>query len=52
MRHRSTGHSCLEGWSFVEAVAVATDSQDRVYVYNRGQHPVIVFDREGRFLTS
>ena len=41
-----------EGWSFVEAVAVATDSQDRVYVYNRGQHPVIVFDREGWFLTS
>ena len=40
------------GWSFVEVVAVATDSQDRVYVYNRGEHPVIVFDKDGKFLKS
>jgi DNA-binding beta-propeller fold protein YncE len=40
------------GWSFVEVAGVATDSADRVYVFNRGEHPVIVFDREGRFLTS
>jgi sugar lactone lactonase YvrE len=40
------------GWTFVEVAGVATDSQDRVYVFNRGEHPVIVFDREGRFLTS
>jgi DNA-binding beta-propeller fold protein YncE len=39
-------------WSFVEVAGVATDSQDRVYVFNRGTHPVIVFDRDGRFLTS
>jgi len=38
------------GWSFVEATAVAVDSQDRVYVFNRGEHPVIVFDRDGKFL--
>jgi len=31
---------------------VATDSQDRLYVFNRSEHPVIVFDREGRFLGS
>jgi DNA-binding beta-propeller fold protein YncE len=31
---------------------VATDSQDRVYVFNRGEHPVIVFDRDGRFVKS
>jgi DNA-binding beta-propeller fold protein YncE len=41
-----------EGWSFVEATAVAVDSHDHVHVYNRGAHPVIVFDRHGRFLRS
>jgi len=40
------------GWTFVEVVGVATDSNDRVYVFNRGKHPVIVFDHEGKFLTS
>ncbi len=39
-----------ENWTFVEAVGVACDSQDRVYVFNRGEHPVIVFDRDGKFL--
>jgi DNA-binding beta-propeller fold protein YncE len=32
--------------------AVAVDSQDRVYVFNRGEHPMVVFDRDGRFLAS
>ena len=41
-----------DGWSFVEATAVAVDSKDNVYVYNRGAHPVIVFDRQGKFLRS
>ena len=41
-----------EGWSFVEVAGVACDSQDRVYVFNRGEHPVIVFDKEGRFLNA
>jgi DNA-binding beta-propeller fold protein YncE len=40
------------GRSFVEVAGVATDSQDRVYVFNRGEHPLIVFDRDGRFLKS
>jgi DNA-binding beta-propeller fold protein YncE len=31
---------------------VAVDDQDRVYVLNRGGHPVIVFDREGTFVGS
>lgn len=39
-----------EGWSFVEVAGVATSSHDRVYVFNRGEHPVIVFDRKGAFL--
>src|SRR5438093_970019 len=41
-----------DGWSFVEVAGVATDSRDRVFVYNRGEHPVIVFDRDGKFLYS
>ncbi len=41
-----------EGWSFVEVAGVAVDSQDRVYVFNRGDHPVIVFDKEGQFLNA
>jgi len=40
------------GWSFHEVADVAVDSQDRVYVFNRGKHPMIVFDREGNFLSS
>ena len=38
-----------EGMSFVEATSVAVDAHDDVYVFNRGKHPVIVFDRAGRF---
>ena len=41
-----------EGWSFVEVADVAVDSEDQVYVFNRGEHPMIVFDREGNFLSS
>jgi DNA-binding beta-propeller fold protein YncE len=41
-----------EGWEFTQVAGVAVDSQDRVYVYNRGEHPLIIFDREGNFLTS
>ena len=41
-----------EGWTFVEVAGVATDSSDRVYVFSRGEHPVIVFDRDGRFLDA
>jgi len=35
-----------EGWSFIEVAGVACDSQDRVYVFNRGKYPMIVFDKE------
>lgn len=41
-----------EGWSFKEVADVAVDAEDRVYVFNRGEHPMIVFDREGNFLAS
>ena len=41
-----------EGWSFLDVGGVAVDSQDRVYVLNRSDHPVMVFDREGNLLDS
>jgi DNA-binding beta-propeller fold protein YncE len=40
------------GWSHPDVAGVAVDSQDRVYVFNRGEHPVIVYDRDGRFLDA
>lgn len=40
------------GWSFNDVAGVATDSEDRVYVFNRGEHPVIVFDPEGTVLEA
>ncbi|HEX3952779.1 MAG TPA: peptidyl-alpha-hydroxyglycine alpha-amidating lyase family protein [Stellaceae bacterium] len=40
------------GWTFKDVAAVATDKQDRVYVFNRGEHPLMVFDRDGNLLNS
>lgn len=40
------------GWRFVEATAVAVDRKDNVHVFNRGEHPVVIFDRNGSFLRS
>jgi hypothetical protein len=40
------------GWSYREVAAVGVDRQDRVYVFTRGLHPVIIFDRDGNFLRS
>ena len=40
------------GEEFGTVSAVATDSQDRVYVFQRKDPPVVVFDREGNFLSS
>ena len=41
-----------EGWGFKEVAAVGTDARGNVYAFNRGEHPMIVFDREGNFLRS
>jgi DNA-binding beta-propeller fold protein YncE len=40
------------GETFAMVSAVATDSQDRVYAFQRKDPPIAVFDREGKFLTS
>ena len=37
---------------WIGVYALAVDSEDRVYVSNHGDHPVIIFDREGNFRTS
>jgi DNA-binding beta-propeller fold protein YncE len=39
-------------YQFGQVSAVATDSADRVFVFHRGKHPVMVFDRDGKFLRS
>jgi DNA-binding beta-propeller fold protein YncE len=41
-----------DGWRYVEAAGVAVDANDNVLVFTRGEHPVIVFDRDGNFLRS
>lgn len=57
--HGSLTYQAIADWaqrpanfSWTEVAAVATDSQDRVFVFNRGDHPVMVFDRDGTFLRS
>ncbi|MBM3189959.1 MAG: hypothetical protein FJZ90_14700 [Chloroflexi bacterium] len=39
-----------EGWTFHEVPDVAVDAEDRVYVFGRGKHPVMVFGPDGTFL--
>ena len=41
-----------DAWEFKDVAAVAVDSRDQVYVFNRGEHPMMVFDRDGTFLRS
>ena len=41
-----------EGYWWRDAAAVVVDKQDRVYVFNRGEHPMIIFDKDGNFLQS
>ena len=47
-----TGPSCRRGNRFGTVSALATDSQDRVYVFHRADPPVMVFDSDGSFLDS
>ena len=41
-----------DGWSLNEVGGLAVDARDRVYVFNRGEHPMVVFDRDGNFVTA
>lgn len=40
------------GWQYVDVAAVGVDRNDNVYVFNRGPHPMIVYDSSGKFLRS
>lgn len=40
------------GYHFKEVSSVAVDARDHVYAFCRGDHPVIVFDRDGNFLRA
>jgi DNA-binding beta-propeller fold protein YncE len=40
------------GWSHPDVAAVCTDASDNVYLYARGDHPVIIYDRDGKFIDS
>ena len=41
-----------EGFEFKQVADVAVDGNDNVYVYNRGTHNLVIFDREGNYLDS
>ncbi|MBI2856135.1 MAG: hypothetical protein HYX93_04740 [Chloroflexi bacterium] len=41
-----------QGWRWGQVGGVAVDSQDRVHVFTRTEHPLMVFDLDGRFLYS
>jgi DNA-binding beta-propeller fold protein YncE len=41
-----------EGWNFGETSGVAVDKNDNVWVFNRGPHPVMQFNKDGKFLRS
>ena len=40
------------GWNLKETAGVAVDSYNHVYVFHRGDHPIMVFDAEGWFVRS
>lgn len=52
-------YQAITGWpklpadaKFGGVAAVATDSSDNVYVFHRGKKPIMVFDRDGKYLRS
>jgi len=40
------------GYSHPDVAAVAVDSKSRVYLFCRAEHPVMIYERDGRFLGS
>lgn len=52
-------YCALENWSSIpseielgDVAGIAVDEKDQVYLFNRGEHPVVVLDRTGAFKTS
>lgn len=51
--HADAGWARLpRGWNFGECSGVDVDKADNVWVFNRGTHPVIQFDRNGNMLQA
>ncbi len=53
----NTVYEAVEGWAKIphglylrEATAVAVDGDDHVYIFSRGNMPVMVFDRDGNMI--
>ena len=49
----------LENWGQLppdielkDVAGIAIDAKDHVYLFNRGEHPIVVLDRHGQFKTS
>src|SRR5688572_19593750 len=40
------------GWEHIDVAGAAVDSQDRVFLICRGDHPIIIYDRDGKFVKS
>jgi DNA-binding beta-propeller fold protein YncE len=38
------------GWNFEETAGIAADASEHVFVFHRGQHPIIEFDRDGKYI--
>ena len=41
-----------DGYKFGQVSAVAPDGHGEVFVFHRGDHPIVVFNRDGKFLRS
>jgi DNA-binding beta-propeller fold protein YncE len=41
-----------DGWSHPDVAGVCTDSSDNVYLYCRGDHPVMIYEKDGKFIDS
>ena len=41
-----------DDWSLMDVAGVGVDSKDNVYLFNRGEHPVIVLDQQGNLLRT
>lgn len=41
-----------DGWYLQEVAGIAINSEDHIFVFHRGKHPLIEFDVEGNFIRS
>ena len=41
-----------DGWTLGACSAVAVSGKGEIYLFHRGQHPILCFDRDGKFLRS